>query len=101
MRPSRISATPKRSASGTSLSRILAPAFWLSKILDRLADVAFDDVVAQDDADALAVGEMFGQRQRVGDAAFAFLIGVVQMLQAEFACRWPAGAGNRRNCARR
>ncbi len=26
---------------------------------------------------------MFGQRQRVGDAAFAFLVGVVDMLQAE------------------
>ena len=37
------------------------------------------------DADALAVGEMLGQRQRVRDAAFAFLIGVVQMLQAELA----------------
>ena len=27
---------------------------------------------------------MFDQRKRVGNAAFAFLIGVVQMLQAEF-----------------
>ena len=46
-------------------------------------DVALDDVVAQHHADLLAVGEMFGQRQGVGDAAFAFLVGVVDVLQAE------------------
>ena len=28
--------------------------------------------------------KVLGQRQRVGDAAFAFLIGVIQMLQSEF-----------------
>ena len=50
-----------------------------------------DDVVAQDDADLLPVGEMFGQRQRVGDAALAFLVGVVDVRQAElFAIRQQA-----------
>ena len=68
----------------TSFSRILAPAGLLLEIIHRLADVAFDDVVAQNHADLLAVGEMFGQRQGVGDAAFAFLIGIIQMLQPEF-----------------
>ena len=31
----------------------------------------------------LAVGEMLRQRQRVGDTAFALLVGVVDMFQAE------------------
>ena len=73
----------------------------LAEAVGRLADAAFDDVVAQHDADLLAVGEVLGQRQRVGDAAFAFLIGVVDVLEAELLCRWPAGAENRRNCGRR
>ncbi len=47
------------------------------------ADISFYDVVAQDDADLLAIGEMFAETERVGDAAFAFLVGVVDMLQAE------------------
>ena len=45
----------------------------------RVADRAFHDVVTQHHADLLAVGEMFGQRQCIGDAALAFLIGVIQM----------------------
>ena len=47
-------------------------------------DIAFDDVVAQNHADLLAVREMFGQRQRVGDTAFTFLVSVIQVFQPEF-----------------
>ena len=54
-----------------------------AEAVGRLADAAFDNVVAQDDADLLPIGEMFGQRQRVRDAAFAFLIGVVDVLESE------------------
>jgi len=44
---------------------------------------ALDNVVAQNDADLVAVGEMLRQRQRVGNAALAFLVGVVDVLEAE------------------
>ena len=43
-----------------------------------------NNVVTQDDADAPSVGKVFGQPQGIGNAAFAFLIGVVEVLQAEF-----------------
>ena len=33
---------------------------------------------------APAIGKMFRQRQRIRDAAFALLVGVIQVLQAEF-----------------
>src|ERR1019366_3060917 len=46
-------------------------------------DVALDDVIAQHHANLLPVGEVLGQRQGVGDTAFAFLVGVVDVLQAE------------------
>ena len=82
--PSRTSATPKRSASWTSFRRIFAPDFLLLKILRHVPDASLDDVVAQDDANGTTVGEVFGQTQRVRDSAFAFLVGVVQVLQAEF-----------------
>ncbi len=56
----------------------------LLKIFGHVPDASLDDVVAQDDANGAAVGEMFGQAQRVRDSAFAFLISVVQVLQSEF-----------------
>src|SRR5580698_3629550 len=62
----------------------LGAGFLPLKIFRHVPDTALDDIVAQDDADAAAIGEMLGQAQGVRDAAFAFLIGVVQMLQAEF-----------------
>ena len=83
MRSPASSATPKRSASGTSFEQDVRALRLLAEAVGRLPDVALDDVVAQHDADLLAVGEMFGQRQSVGDAAFAFLVGVVDVLQAE------------------
>ena len=39
----------------------------------------------EDDADAIVVGEILAQPQRVGDPAFAFLIRVVDVLEAELA----------------
>ena len=53
------------------------------KLLDRFPNAALDDVVSQDHAGLLSVGEMSRQRQRVGDAAFALLVGVVDMFQPE------------------
>ncbi len=48
-----------------------------------LANVAFNDVVAQHDADLVALGPRLGQPQRVGDAAFALLIGEAELLKPE------------------
>ena len=72
-----------------------------AEFVGRLADAAFDDVVAQNDADLLAIGEMFGQRQRVGDAAFAFLIGVIDVLQSEMFAVGQQSQEIRRNSGRR
>ena len=47
------------------------------------ADVALDEVVAEYDTDLLAVGKVFGEGQGVGDSAFAFLIRVIDMFEAE------------------
>src|SRR5262249_34265268 len=44
-------------------------------------DVAFDDVVAEDDGDLAAVGEIFGEAESVGDAAFAFPMGEGEFAQ--------------------
>ena len=55
----------------------------LSEILDSAANVVLDDVVAQNYANRLAGGKVLRQAQRLSDAAFAFLIGIIQMLQSE------------------
>ncbi len=49
------------------------------------ADGVFEDVVAEDQADAVAAGEVLGQAQGLGDAAGAVLIGVVEVFEAELA----------------
>ena len=51
----------------------------------RTADVLLDDVVAEDDADRLAVGERLAQAERRSDAALALLISVVDVFEAEIA----------------
>ena len=51
--------------------------------LHRVADGALDDVISENHADLLAVGEMLGQGQRIGDAAFPLLICVVEVIEAE------------------
>ena len=81
----RISATPNRCASVTSLRRIFAPSLLLLEVLHGLADIVFNNVVAEDDADRLAGGEILRQTQGFGNAAFAFLIGIIQMLQPKIA----------------
>ena len=65
------------------LEQNLGPLLLLFEVGYSLANVVFDNIVAQDHANGLAVCEMFGQRQSVGDAAFPFLVGVVQMLQSK------------------
>ena len=56
----------------------------MAELPARFLDAVFQNIVAQDQADAVAPGEMFGQPQRLGDSAGAFLIGVIQILQPEF-----------------
>jgi len=38
------------------------------------ANIFFDDVVAEDDADGPTLGKKFSQPQRLGDSSFAFLV---------------------------
>jgi hypothetical protein len=46
-------------------------------------DVALDDVIAEDDTNILAVGEVLAQAQSIGDSAFAFLVSIGDVLKAE------------------
>src|SRR5690349_20969878 len=46
-------------------------------------DVVFDDVVAEDDADFFTFDKRFGKTKSIGDAAFAFLIGVMDAVEVE------------------
>ena len=46
-------------------------------------DVVLDDVIAKDDANLLAFDEGLGEPKRVRDAAFAFLISVMNAMQIE------------------
>ena len=48
-----------------------------------LLDVLLDDVVAEDDAALVAVGELLSQLERLGDAALALLVGVFEVPDAE------------------
>lgn len=47
------------------------------------SDVFLDDVVAEHDDDLLALGEMFGQPEGIGNPTFAFLVGIVDVRQAK------------------
>ena len=55
------------------------------KVLDERRDVVLDDVVAENHADRSSFGEVFAELERVGDAALTFLIGVVDVFEAEVA----------------
>src|SRR5262249_30541935 len=46
-------------------------------------DVVLDDIIAQDNADFFALNKGFGEAERVGDAAFAFLVGVMDAVAVE------------------
>ena len=48
-----------------------------------MANVAFDDVVPEDDANGLSFRKKFGQPQRLGDPPLAFLVGVIHVLETE------------------
>src|SRR5690606_33745482 len=50
---------------------------------DRLGERVLEEIVAQDHDDRLAIGEVLGQAQRLRDPALAFLVRVVQVLEAE------------------
>ena len=64
-------------------------------------DVLLDDVVAEHDADRLAVGEVLAEPERVGDAALALLVGVVQVLEPELAAVAEQPQEVARRCCRR
>ncbi len=49
----------------------------------------------------LALGEMLAEPQRVGDAALALLIGVVDVVETELGAVAQAGEGNRPPSCRR
>ena len=57
------------------------PLFFVGRHLS--GDILFNDVIAEDHADLLTLGEVLRQGQRVGDAALAFLVGIVETLQSE------------------
>src|ERR1700694_1600360 len=59
-------------------------AFVLSAIrIGSRANVSLNNVVAEDDTNRPAAGEVLDQRQRRRDAALAFLISVIEVLQSE------------------
>ena len=47
------------------------------------ANAPFNKVVPEHHADLLSIGEVFRQRERIGDAALALLVGVINMSKAE------------------
>jgi len=57
----------------------------VSEAFDGFADGVFDDVVAEDQADRVVLGEVLGQAQCLRDAAGTLLIRVVQVLEPELA----------------
>lgn len=70
---------------GNFLEKDFGAVLLLLEVFNGFADVAFDDVVSKDDADGFVAGKIFRQSQRFSDAAFTFLIGIVDMLQAKVA----------------
>ena len=54
-----------------------------AETIGRRQNVPLDDVIAQHHANLLPVGEVLGERQGVRNAAFAFLVGVVDVFQPE------------------
>ena len=53
------------------------------KIANSFRNGAFDDVIPQNDADPAAFGEVFCESQGFSNTTLTFLIGVVNVLQAE------------------
>ena len=97
----RVTGTPKRPGSSTSLSKYARAGRCARKRSTYGVMSLLDDVVAEDHDDRLAFGEMLAQPERIGDAAFALLIRVIDIAQAELARRCRAGAKNRRRSFRR
>src|SRR5205807_1637627 len=61
----------------------VSTAFLPGEDFRSVQEIIFDDVVAKHHANRLAIGEVLSQPQRVGNAAFAFLVGIVHPLQAK------------------
>src|SRR5207247_11464617 len=55
----------------------------LDEVGSGIAYTLFVNVISQNDADKVSLDKVFGKRQCRGDAAFAFLVGVVQVLQTK------------------
>src|SRR5688572_7775462 len=53
------------------------------EVCNGVLDVLLDDVVAEDHDDLVAIGEVFREFERIGDAALAFLIGVLEVFDTQ------------------
>jgi hypothetical protein len=56
----------------------------MSKFPGSVANALFEDVVSQHYTNRAAISEVFGERKRGCDSAFAFLVSIIQVSQAEF-----------------
>ena len=54
----------------------------LLEIFNGVPDTFLDDVVSEDHANLLPVGKVLGERQGIRDTACTFLVGVVQVFEA-------------------
>ena len=61
----------------------MSPDGLLPELFTSHDDVPLDDVVTERDADGLLVGKVLGQAEGVGNSAFTFLVGIVDMFQPE------------------
>ena len=101
IRPSRTSATPNRSASGTSLSRIFAPLSCASKVFGHVGGCCVSMMLSP------RMTQMLRRRQsaRPSPARRRCRLRLPDKCSpgasGRTPCRWPAGAGSRRNCGRR
>ena len=55
----------------------------LDEVGSGIAYALFVNVISQDDTDKVSIDKVFGKRQGCGDAAFAFLVSVVQVIQTK------------------
>lgn len=69
---------------GDFLQKNFRPPLLPFKSLRRMADILFDNIVPQDNADLSIIGEIFGRLESVGDSAFPFLISIIDVLEAKF-----------------
>src|SRR6267143_1646983 len=57
--------------------------FLTLEVFSSITNIVFNDVVAENDADWIAVSKIFRQSKSLRDTTFTLLIGVIQMLQTK------------------